>query len=87
MKKWISICNKRPSATGATSVWSVKKGQITLGKIAWFSSWRKYAFFPEPNTVFEEDCLRDIADFCEQQTDIHKDRAKDSKTQIGPTDI
>lgn len=39
-----------------------------LGQIRWFGRWRKYAFFPERETVFEQDCLRRIASFCEEQT-------------------
>jgi hypothetical protein len=43
-----------------------------LGWVAWFSRWRKYAFYPKPETVYEEDCLRDIAEFCEAKTKEHK---------------
>lgn len=39
-----------------------------LGWIKWFGRWRKYSFFPATDAVFEETCLRDIADFCVQVT-------------------
>ena len=39
-----------------------------LGDIRWYSKWRKYAFYPRADTLFEHECLRDIAAFCEEQT-------------------
>ena len=50
-----------------TSVWNVlsKEGGETLGQVRWYGRWRKYAFFPRPNTLYENDCLRDIAGFIE----------------------
>ena len=53
-----------------TSVWEVRnKYEYTLlGCVKWFAKFRKYSFFPEKDTVFEKDCLRDIADFCEERT-------------------
>lgn len=57
-----------------TKVWAVtsKYDDFLLGYVLWFAKWRKYSFAPEPNTVFEQDCLRDIADFCQRQTTFHK---------------
>ena len=58
-----------------TKVWSViaKKTLALLGKVKWLGCWRQYAFFPEPETMFEEDCLREIAAFCENQTRKRKE--------------
>lgn len=54
--------------------WVVTKDDTThLGWIAWFSRWRKYGFYPKENTVYEQVCLRDIANFCEQETKKHKE--------------
>lgn len=36
-----------------------------LGEIKWFGRWKQYAFFPEPNTIFEKQCLKDITVFLE----------------------
>ena len=38
---------------------------LKLGEIKWFGRWRQYSFFPEPNTVFEKQCLKDITNFIE----------------------
>jgi hypothetical protein len=57
-----------------TKVWLVLTcSPITeLGEVRWFGRWRKYGFFPAPDTVFEQDCLREIAFFCETATRFHK---------------
>jgi len=62
------------SSSGKTKLWRVinKYEDFTLGFIAWFSKFRKYSFYPNENTVYEKDCLRDIACFCEKKTSEHK---------------
>jgi hypothetical protein len=57
-----------------TKTWKVlsKYDSSMLGWIGWFSRWRKYSFFPSNSTVFEEDCLRDIAMFVQHKTQEHK---------------
>jgi hypothetical protein len=57
-----------------TKTWLVVSncGSGLLGRIAWFARWRKYSFFPEGGTVFEEVCLKEIVDFCQLKTKEHK---------------
>ena len=38
---------------------------IKLGEVRWFGRWRQYAFFPNFETVFEKQCMRDITNFLE----------------------
>ena len=66
------------SESGKTSVWQVwsKEGGNHLGDVRWFGRWRCYAFFPNHSTVFERKCLRDIADFCERETQSRTKAAK-----------
>lgn len=61
-----------------TKTWYVmnKYDDIHLGWIGWFAKWRKYAFFPKPETVYEQVCLRDIAEFCERKNAEHKKERK-----------
>ncbi len=56
--------------TGKTKVWDVlsKETNIPLGQVRWFGRWRKYAFFPNNDTVFEPTCLNELAGFCQEQT-------------------
>ena len=58
----------------ATKRWAVmpKDGSSQIGAVSWHGPWRKYCFFPVPSTVFEQVCLRDIADFCERETRLHR---------------
>jgi len=48
-----------------TEVWEIssKLHGFRLGVIKWYGSWRQYAFFPEPETVFNKECMEDISDF------------------------
>ena len=57
-----------------TKTWRVlnKYDEGDLGWIGWYAGWRKYSFFPNPETVFEQVCLREIAAFCERKTQEHK---------------
>lgn len=66
-----------------TKVWLVETldGSFVLGTVHWFSKWRKYAFFPHTDTVFEQTCLRDIAEFCETATKDHKAAKKQTKSK------
>lgn len=59
---------------GETKVWGVdaKRDGTPLGVVQWFARWRCYTFGPEPETVFSDECLRDITDFCEAKTKEHR---------------
>ncbi len=62
-----------------TSHWLVEMiygTPITLGMIWWHSPWRCYAFFPKPDTFYEISHLRDIANFCERQTETQRKMGK-----------
>jgi hypothetical protein len=62
-----------------TSHWLVEivyGSPITLGMIWWDSQLRCYAFFPKPDTFYEKTLLRDIANFCERQTETRRSREK-----------
>lgn len=55
--------------TGKTSVWAVHSTRSgdRLGLIRWFGRWRQYTLEPIDGTVWNKDCLREIADFLEQE--------------------
>ena len=62
--KWIHIDFLCKTKSGKTSIYQVAsdRGHI-LGDIKWYAQWRKYAFFPETDGIYEQDCLQDIAKF------------------------
>lgn len=79
--KWIKPV-ELPKGKGVTRAWRIEtvEGGDNLGTVKWWPAWRKYAFFPEPGKLFEPDCLRDLADFCETQTTARKaERAEELK--------
>ena len=61
---------------GVTQVWTVDD----IGVVKWFGRWRKYSFFPNADSVYEETCLREIAEFCQQLTKAH--RAKNAAAKL-----
>jgi len=48
-----------------TAIWQVKnkKSDFTLGVIEWYPPWRQYTFTPDLDTIFNDSCLIDIAQF------------------------
>lgn len=74
MSKWIEFKGPFPSGSGKTKLWFVVPIGTTgrLGQVRWYAPWRKYTFWADPSCIFEEQCLRDIADFCEKETKKHK---------------
>ena len=71
---WIRFELSGATATAKTQMWNVvaKDGNLVIGRIRWFGRWRKYAFFPANNTVFETTCLNDIAAFLKEKMDERK---------------
>ncbi len=57
-----------------TKVWIVEasSSDTKLGIVKWHCAWRRYAFFPEEETLYEQACLRDIATFLELETEGRK---------------
>lgn len=53
-------------------VWPTMSRSGPLGVVKWFSHWRKYTFFPNHATVLDPGCLREIANFCDKQTELHR---------------
>lgn len=81
MSKWLEFSEPSPSKSGKTKMWEVyssKDGDsgVWLGDIRWTGRWRRYAFYPGSDMMFEHGCLRDLADFCEQQTKVHRQKRR-----------
>lgn len=74
--KWVSFQLEEPRRVGRKTdlwhVWSLNSPPRHLGVVSWFSAWRKYAFYPSSSTIFEQDCLRDLATFIEEETTKHR---------------
>lgn len=65
--KWCCVEEQPP--TGKTRRFIVTDAAGNpLGDVKWFSTWRRYAFYPGRLTVYEPTCLRDIAAFIDEIT-------------------
>ena len=49
---------------------------IHLGEIKWNTCWRKYCFYPEYETVFDNKCLTDIITFLNKLNEEYKEKRK-----------
>lgn len=78
--KWITFREDPVPFGRKTKHWTIltKDSETWLGSVSWYGPWRKYTFTPTIDfpTVFEEDCLRDIASFVEEQTRAQRAEAK-----------
>lgn len=66
--KWIEIIELPCLPARKTKMFKVLTPHAELGRIEFYVKWWKYVFYPTANTLYEEDCLRDIAEFCANQT-------------------
>ena len=80
MSEWIEFVEAE--RLPKTVVWYVqtKDSRDVLGQVRWFGRWRKYAFYPYPETIYEQDCLRQIAAFVETETKLHRRAGDDGRT-------
>ena len=63
---------EEPAPRRKTKIWSVWSDEVIMGDVAWWSHWRRYSYFPHPTRVLDAACLRQIAAFCEAQTQRRK---------------
>ncbi len=66
--------NEAPPPSEKTRAWFVlaKESDELLGTVKWLGRWRCYAFHPLDRTIYEQRCLRDIANFCQDRTSEHR---------------
>ena len=43
-----------------------------LGQIKWYPGWRRYAFFPDSETLYDSSCLKDIQNYIDELMVEHK---------------
>ena len=74
MLKFIVFQQQGTSASGLTKVWWVlNTGGNILGQVSWYAPWRSCWYTTSPNVGLDAACLREIADFCENETRAHKE--------------
>jgi hypothetical protein len=61
--------------TRVVEVRSKRSGDL-LGTIKWFGRWRQYTFWPEPETIFNAECLTDVETALGRLNDAHRARSR-----------
>jgi hypothetical protein len=65
------VAGQRPR----TFIWEVRsRSGNCLGTVAWYSAWRQYVFYPDPETLYNHQCLDEIRRFVVDMTDLQKRR-------------
>lgn len=72
---------KESMKTKIVAVYSLN-GANHLGEIRWYPQWRRYAFFPDDGTVFDPDCLEEIAEKVRLMTKDYSDKRKKAMTDV-----
>lgn len=74
---WVDLVHIGKSPSGKTDVYAVVNvGGTNLGEVRWRGQWRGYAFYPDPDTLYEQHCMRTIADWLEDLTRAHREGRK-----------
>ena len=65
---YLTIIEQGPLPNRVTKIFSVQsKTGGQLGVIMWYAAWRRYCFYPLPETVLDAACLREITAFIESE--------------------
>ncbi len=78
-----------------TMSWDVSNRRfgVSLGNVSWFARWKCFCFFPErEGMAFDAQCLRDIAQFCDDETTKRRGSKKPNlehpfDVDLGPLEI
>ena len=56
-----------------TEIWTVvDQGEVRLGDVRWWAPWRRYTLHPDSGTLYDGECLSEIAMFCLEETQKRK---------------
>ena len=86
--KWLYFKKHKRGFKKLTDKYDVctKEGNVIIGTIQWYSSFRKYSFFPGPNTVYETQCLKDLSEFLIKLMEEYAAQKKIIDFAVGRTD-
>jgi len=74
VEKYIRFEDCGVSETGKTRIWRIfnfHHNQV-VGWIKWYGGFRRYCFYTEEAAIYDNDCLRLVADFLEEQMKARK---------------
>ena len=59
-----------------TEIWCIciqdNATTIFIGDIKWNQHWRRYCLYPNDMTYWDKECLNEIAEFCDKETEKRK---------------
>lgn len=55
---------------------------INLGEIKWYPAWRKFCFYPNKDTVWDNKCLVELINFLNKYNKEWKENVKNIKKDI-----
>lgn len=74
MAKYVHLVESPPPFPRKTKVFRVDSAVdgTLLGFVQWRSGWRRYVFHPQLGTVFDFECLEELAGKLRELTSLHK---------------
>lgn len=76
-KKYIYIeCQEIKGRRTKVFLVRTNKDSVLIATIKWHPGWRNFSFFPEPGTIWEENCLDEIIKFLGAIKDLHGKKPK-----------
>lgn len=73
VKSWLTF--EILPKSGKTDRYQVRSGDLKLGVVKWFSGWRRYAFYPCSDTLFDANCLTEVVSFIKNLMDERRGKA------------
>lgn len=72
-----------PRAAGRkTEVWDVRgvANGVLLGQVRWYAPWRRYAFMPKSETIYDAACMFELSTFCARQMELRREQRRVANT-------
>ena len=78
MSERLIYLEQETSPSRRRNVWNRRAvaGEDKLGVISGYSQWRCFVFRPAIRTLFDAECLEEVARFCAEQTKLRKQTYK-----------
>ena len=80
--RWVTFEEQLPLPGRTTKRWLVRSKQgegFILGEVSFHAHWRKYIFSPAAPTMFDDQCLREVAAFVRHQTFLQNESSRKAR--------
>lgn len=84
--KWVKFRKRSKPKSRKTDIYSVlttskgSDGNYLIGIVKWYPQWRQYTFFPNAETLYNQECLHDIANFVKELNLEHKGKRRKERS-------